>query len=110
MSRPKERRLHPRFSVDARIELGGREGPAMLRDLSMSGLSCISPRAFEDMTVLEIAMQLPFPEGKRLFKAGGAVVRCEAADKGGHHLAVFFTQMDAANSKVLADFIQRQAR
>lgn len=107
--RPKERRLHPRQVVQAPIELGGDRYPAFLRDLSMSGLSCVSPRPFNDMTTLEIAMQLPFPEGKRLFKAGGTVVRCEPADQGGHHLAVFFPQMDANNREVLADFIQRQA-
>jgi len=108
--RPKERRLHPRYVVEGTIELGGADGPAYLRDLSMSGLSCLAPRPFDDMTVLEIAMHLPFPEGRQLFKAGGAVVRCEPEEKGGHMLAVFFTQMDAANSKLLADFIQRQAR
>jgi hypothetical protein len=108
--RPKERRLHPRYVVEGTIELGGAEGPAYLRDLSMSGLSCLSPRAFDDMTVLEISMQLPFAEGKQLFKAGGAVVRCEKHNPNGWNIAVFFTQMDAANSKVLADFIQRQAR
>ncbi len=107
--RPKERRLHPRYVVQAPIELGGDHGPAFLRELSMSGLSCVSPRPFEDMTVLEIAMQLPFSEGKRLFKAAGAVVRCNPAEQGGHLVAVHFTQMDASNTKVLAEFIQRQA-
>ena len=106
MSRPKERRLHPRFSVDAPIELGGREGPALLRDLSMSGLSCVSKIAFEDMTVLEITMKLPHPDGQVPFKAGGAVVRCEEVEAGKHLVAVFFTQMDPANRKVLAEFIE----
>lgn len=109
MSRPKERRLHPRFPIDARIELGGREGPAMLRDLSMSGLSCVSKIPFEDMTVLEITMKLPHPDGPLPFKAGGAVVRCEETEPGQHMVAVFFTQMDPGNRRVLADFILRQA-
>jgi hypothetical protein len=106
--RPKERRLHPRYSVDTPIELGGREGPALLRDISMSGLSCVSPLAFEDMTVLEITMKLPGPDGETPFKAGGAVVRCEETEPGKHLVAVFFTQMDGVNSKVLAEFIDRQ--
>ena len=109
MSRPKERRLHPRFTIDAPIELGGREGPALLRDLSMSGLSCVSKIAFEDMTVLEITMKLPHADGAVPFKAGGAVVRCEETEPGKHLVAVFFTQMDPANRKVLAEFIERQA-
>ncbi|MGQ0552085.1 MAG: PilZ domain-containing protein [Planctomycetota bacterium] len=107
--RPKDRRLHPRFAVVGPIELGGKQGPGVLRDISMSGLSCTSPVAFEEMTVLEITMKLPHPNGAVPFKAGGAVVRCEAIANGQHSVAVFFTQMDAANSRVLAEFIQRQA-
>jgi len=109
-NRPKERRLHPRFVVEGKVELGGGpEGPAILRDLSMSGFSCVSPIAFEDMTVLEIAMSLPYGEENRPFKAGGAVVRCEKDEDGRFQVAVFFTQMDANNSQLLAEFIERQA-
>lgn len=110
-NRPKERRLHPRFVVEGKVELGGgAEGPAVLCDLSMSGFSCVSPIAFEDMTVLEVSMQLPYGEEPRAFKAGGAVVRCEPNEDGGHLVAVFFTQMDADNSQVLAEFIEQQAK
>jgi len=109
--RPKERRLHPRYVVPGKIELGvGKEGPAVLRDLSMSGLSCVSPRAFDEMSVLEITMQLPLHGGKKAFKAGGAVVRCDKQREGGHVVAIFFTQMDAANSRTLSEFISEQAR
>jgi c-di-GMP-binding flagellar brake protein YcgR len=109
--RPKDRRLHPRYVVEGKIELGvGKDAPAVLRDLSMSGLSCVSPKAFEEMTVLEITMQLPLHGDKQAFKAGGAVVRCEKVKTGGHLMAVFFTQMDPANTKVLAEFIAEQAR
>jgi hypothetical protein len=108
--RPKERRLHPRYRVDTPIEIGGREGPALLRDLSMSGLSCVSPIPFEDMTILEVTMQLPSPDGAVPFQAGGAVVRCEGTEEGQHVVAVFFTQMDAENSRVLSSFLEQQAR
>jgi hypothetical protein len=109
--RPKERRLHPRYVVPGRVELGvGKEGPAVLRDLSMSGLSCVSPKAFDEMTVLEVTMSLPMKTGKTAFKAGGAVVRCDKSKEGGHVVAIFFTQMDSTNSRVLSDFISEQAR
>jgi hypothetical protein len=109
--RPKERRLHPRYVVPGKVELGvGKEGPAVLRDLSMSGLSCVSPKSFDEMTVLEITMNLPMKAGKQAFKAGGAVVRCEKSREGGHVVAIFFTQMDSTNSRVLSDFISEQAR
>ena len=107
--RPKERRLHPRFVVEGKVELGvGKDGPALLRDLSMSGLSCVSKIPFEDMTVLEITMKLPHPDGSVPFKAGGAVVRCEETEPGKHMVAVFFTQMDPGNRQVLSEFIKRQ--
>jgi hypothetical protein len=60
------------------------------------------------MTVLEITMKLPGPGGSRPFKAGGAVVRCDETEPGKHLVAVFFTQMDGANSKLLAEFIEHQ--
>ncbi len=109
--RPKERRLRPRYVVEGQVELGmGKEGPALMRDLSMSGLSCVSPRAFDEMTVLEIAMELPFVEGRRAFKVFGAVVRCEKRKEGGHLVAIHFTQLDAANGRTLSDFIAQQGR
>ncbi len=107
-NRPKERRLHRRYAVKGSIDLGRSEGRAMLRDISASGLSCLSPVAFEEMAVLEISMRLPHPDGAVEFKVGGAVVRCEPAADGLHDVAVFFTQLDEANRKVLADFIARQ--
>lgn len=109
--RPKDRRLHPRFTVDSVVELGtGKEGAALLRDISMSGLACLSPVAFEEMAILEIAMELPGTGGKLPFKAGGAVVRSEATDDGRHLVAVFFTHMDDANRRTLADFLEQQAQ
>ena len=104
-NRPKERRLHDRYSVEGVVELGtGREGAAVLRDISMSGLACVSPVAFDEMAILEISMKLPM-EGGVPFKAGGAVVRCEEAEDGKHLVAVFFTHMDDGNRKVLERFI-----
>ncbi len=109
--RQNERRLHPRFSLDGSIDLGsGQDGRAVLRDLSRSGLSCVSPVAFEDMTVLEITLPLPFPEGHRGLTVGGAVVRCEALSDGtGYTLAIFFTQIDNESRQVLDDFLALKA-
>ncbi|MED5330064.1 MAG: PilZ domain-containing protein [Planctomycetota bacterium] len=109
MSDPKnseERRLHKRFSIQGHVELGGSDGPAMLQDISMSGLSCLSPRPFDDMTILEISMQLPATNLEQPFKAGGAVVRSEEQDDGNHLVAIFFTHMDEENRATLAAFIE----
>ncbi len=103
--RPTERRLHPRFSIDGQIELGGRDGTATLRDLSMSGLSCLSPTAFEEMTVLEVTMTLPGEAGPVPLKVGGAVVRSDP-EGDGHVVAIFFTQMDDENRRTLESFLE----
>lgn len=109
--RQNERRLHPRYSLKGEIDLGaGKDGAAVLRDLSRSGLSCTSPVAFDDMTVLEISIPLPFPEGPRALTVGGAVVRCEALPDGdGYTVAIFFTQIDETAGKVLDDFLALQS-
>jgi len=106
-NRPKERRLHARFNLEGVVELGsGAEGPAVLRDISMSGFACTSPVGFEEMAILEISMTLPAVEGPPVpFKAGGAVVRSEPDGVGRHQIAVFFTHMDEANRRVLEEFI-----
>ena len=107
-NRPKERRLHTRHSVDAVVELGtGSEGAAVLRDISMSGLACLSPVAFDEMAILEITMKLPFSDAEQVdFKAGGAVVRSADDGDGKFLVAVFFTHMDESNRRVLEDFIE----
>ena len=103
---PKERRLHPRYSVEGEIQLG-KQGAATLSDLSMSGLSCLSPVPFDEMAVLEVSMTLP--DGGPL-KVGGAVVRCQPAKQGGWTVAVFFTHMDEDNTERLKRFIDSQQR
>lgn len=110
-SRTSERRLHTRYIVEGPLSLGPGGQNAVLRDISMSGLSCLSPRAFDEMAVLEIAIALPHSDGRRVdFKASGAVVRCEPTDDGAHQLGVFFTFVDTKNTQVLETFIRDQAR
>ncbi|MCB9899468.1 MAG: PilZ domain-containing protein [Planctomycetes bacterium] len=107
-NRPKERRLHPRYAIDGDIKLGvGKEGAALLVNLSMSGLACLSPVAFDEMAILEITMELPLGEAREAFKAGGAVVRCEGPGDGEdrHRVAIFFTHMDDRNRGVLERFL-----
>ncbi|GJM20124.1 MAG: hypothetical protein DHS20C15_00390 [Planctomycetota bacterium] len=109
---PKERRLHARYRVDTPLALGpGANDSAQLVDLSMSGLACVSPRAFDEMAILEISMKLPHPDGPMDFKAGGAVVRSEPSEEheGQHSVALFFTHMDDANRQTLAEFIKVHA-
>lgn len=108
-NRPKERRLHPRVTLKGELRLGDEgSGPALLENISMSGVACVSPVTFEEMTVLELAMELPFQGGRRSFKAGGAVVRSEPRNEGGFRLAVFFTHMDEAARSTLLEYIEQE--
>jgi hypothetical protein len=111
--RSMERRLHTRFDLDGVVELStGAEGGAVLRDISMSGLACLSPVAFDEMAILEINMKLPLESeagGKIDFKAGGAVVRSEEHSDGQFLVAVFFTHMDDANRAALETFIEAKS-
>lgn len=105
-NRPKERRLHPRVPAAGQVALGAAaDGKAVLRDISMSGVACHSPRAFDEMTVIEMTMELPFEGGPRSFLAGGAVVRSEPQSDGGFLVAVFFTHMDDAARATLAEYV-----
>lgn len=107
-NRPKERRLHTRYTLDGVVELGsGAEGAAVLRDISMSGFACLSPVSFEEMAILEVSMTLPVPDGEPVsFKAGGAVVRSAPQGHGKHLIAVFFTHMDDENRAALERWIE----
>ena len=107
-NRPKERRLHTRFDLDGVVDLGsGAEGGAVLRDISMSGLACLSPVSFDEMAILEINMKLPLEGDEDIeFKAGGAVGRGEAHGDGKFLVAVFFTHMDESNRRALESFIE----
>jgi len=109
-SRTTDRRLHTRYNVQGPLSLGPGEEAAVLRDISMSGLSCLSPRPFDEMAVLEIGIPLPHRDGRTAqFHASGAVVRCEPTDDG-YQLGVFFTFVDTRNTRVLEDFIREQSR
>ena len=61
------------------------------------------------MAILEIGMELPGGSAPVPFKAGGAVVRCDATEDGAFRVAVFFTHMDDTNRGVLQKFIAERA-
>lgn len=108
-NRPKERRLHPRYTAPGRIELAVGDGEAaVLKDISLSGVACVSPKAFEEMTVLDVRMSLPVDDEQVEFQAGGAVVRSEARPDGGHLVAIFFTHMDEGSRQQLERFLAAQ--
>lgn len=106
-NRPKERRLAPRYRPEHVVDLGtGKAGRAVLRDIGEYGLGCLTDVPFEEMAILEINMKLPHPEGDVDFKAGGAVVRCDATDDGKHSVGIYFTHMDEGNREILDRYLE----
>jgi len=106
-NRPKERRLAPRYRPEHVVDLGtGKAGRAVLRDIAVYGLGCVTETPFEEMAILEINMKLPHPDGELTFHANGAVVRCDADDEGRYSVGIYFTNVDAANRETLERYLE----
>ena len=72
-----ERRTKPRVAADlaTRLGLGGQFGSARIRDISSSGIRCVTDRALPLMTQVELVIVLPHHAGQREIVCRGAVVR-----------------------------------
>ncbi len=100
-------------TADAKIELAQNISPAVLKNISMSGLACISYASIPEMTVVEMKIQLPaLPEEKNerhSFACKGAVVRCEPINNRNSKrkwlLAIFFTEVNSSNKQILEKYI-----
>lgn len=109
-----EKRKSPRASadLDMRFDLAGQAGFARIRDVSASGVRCVTERAMPLMTQVELVIVLPAPTGRREILCRGAVVRCGpiAADPSGgkgpsFETAIFFTQMRDTDRIDLEEFV-----
>lgn len=79
-----------------------------LRDLSVSGLCFFSEEPLTEMTVLQIVLELPGPNGKTdRIEAGGAVVRCQPISPRVEHyeVAVFFHDISGTSRERLQGFV-----
>ncbi len=110
MTKPgSERRRAPRIPADFPIRLRG-EGEAQegrLRDLSEIGLCCTYPEAIEEMTLVQIGLELPGDD--EVVEVKGAVVRCEemAGSEKAHEIAVYFTETPAESRNALKAWVTR---
>jgi len=81
-----------------------------LRDLSAAGLCFYCEEPVEEMTLLDVRLDLP--DGvKKEFRAKGAVVRCERISPHVEHyeIAVFLHEIDSEQRTRLASFVKRLA-
>jgi len=103
-----ERRKKPRAeaTMDLRFDVAGRSGLAHVRDISGSGVRCMTDRPMPLMTQVALVIQLPSTAGAREIACRGAVVR--SAPAGGDstfETAIFFTHMSDADRLRVEEFV-----
>jgi hypothetical protein len=87
--------------------------PALLKNISISGLACISPNQVPEMTLVDLNIRLPaLPEEDVEYyplSCKGAVVRCEPIARSNSRrrwmLAIYFTEVDDENQQILQRYI-----
>lgn len=92
--------------------VGGAPREVRLRDLSVSGLCFFSEEPLNEMTVLQIVLELPDPNGSTdRIEAGGAVVRCQPISPRVEHyeVAVFFHDISNSSRECLQRFVAANA-
>jgi len=106
---PSERRRHPRIETRIPMSLMAdkRNVSAETINLSISGVLCRVDRPVEMMTCLEIVLMLPHegaPDDVIYVECEGIVVRDEKTANG-HHVSIFFNNMEKDEMRKLADYI-----
>ncbi|MDF1836864.1 MAG: PilZ domain-containing protein [Planctomycetota bacterium] len=103
----RERRRHERAQAEwpISISLDGGMREAKIRDVSRSGVCFFLDRPIEEMTLLEIAFELP--ERTDPIKGRGAVVRCERISNMLEHfeIAVFLTDMPDPDREAIEKYV-----
>ena len=108
-----ERRAHPRVRADLPIQLTAEGGAAdaSIRDISLSGVCCITDRAMPVMTQVRLTIVLPDRVGEpRPINCSGAVVRSARTARGPngrerYETAIFFTELGESARNQLEDFV-----
>jgi len=118
MKHTTERRRHSRVAADieVRCEHGGRSGVARVRDISASGVRCVTDRAMPLMTQVGLVLQIPGAGAPREIVCRGAVVRSgpigsgSGGDPGGFDTAIFFTDVTESDRVWLEEFVSSRLR
>src|SRR5262245_16820096 len=118
MKHATERRRHARVAADIelRCEQGGRSGVARVRDISASGVRCVTDRAMPLMTQVGLILQIPGASAPREIVCRGAVVRsgpignASGQGTGGFETAIFFTDVTESDRVWLEEFVSSKLR
>ena len=107
----RERRRHERARAEWPIRIQLKDGvfEAKIRDVSRGGVCFFLDRPIEEMTLLEVAFELPGDPGGRILRGQGAVVRCERISARLEHfeIAVFMTEMADPDREAISTYVDR---
>jgi len=111
-----ERRAHPRASADWPLEIALTSGPkpglvqARVRDVSRAGVSFYVDRPIALMTMLQLALELPTPSGRRKVSGKGAVVRCVRLSAAVEHyeVAVFLHELSESDRRAIDTHVREK--
>jgi len=120
MTKPEDKRRHPRVAQRLRVRSDIREPRLELEtiDLSVGGLRCTAPVFLPPMTRMALSLVLPHtpgaPEEEQVVSGEAVVVRSEPAESGGsdelYNVALFFSRMEDADRQRLQSFLKNRSR
>ncbi len=110
MTATTERRRHPRVASEFQVRFGA-STLARVRDLSRSGVRCLTPAPLAAMTVLGLTLELPSGDGFEEVRCRGVVVRTRPLPDAGEprfEAAVLFTDLTEDQRDTLDRFVRRR--
>jgi len=116
-----ERRNNQRTEIEKLgplVEMELCKSPAVIKNISSSGLACVTENQIDEMTMVEMSIQLPgLPKDDKqqyILNCAGAVVRSEIISHGNslHKwlTAIFFTEIDKKNKDLLFKYINNRSK
>jgi hypothetical protein len=106
-----DKRKHPRVSAKLPVLLGPLSS-AVVRDISRTGVRCVTPEPFSPMTVVGLRLELPTGrEGDDAWvevPCEGVVVRCRVLEKDGegrYESAILFRNLGEDAERLLDEFV-----
>ena len=117
MSKPEDKRRHPRIAQRLKVESSSREPRLELEtiDLSVGGLRCTAPVFLAPMTKMALSLVLPSAPGaaageEQVVRGEAVVVRSDppapASPGALYRVALFFSRMDEADRQRLQEFLK----
>ena len=111
---PSERRRWSRARADWPITVVMEDGKheAKIRDVSRAGVCFFLDRPIPEMTVLQVAFELPVADGVRFISAKGAVVRSERISAALDHyeIAVFLHEVAEPDQATIGEYVSLRAQ